>query len=146
MRSTYRVSKIYRVLGIVFLISNFFIFLGTVDLINDVSFLGAVFVVFIFFILSIIFLIKSHTEARKRIIAYEKGKYYNGRISVKKYTEREDYKSLRVGVAICDGSVTKYLTDANCYKPEEFKLDDKVRICIYKNMVLLVDFNDENQD
>ena len=48
------------------------------------------------------------------------------------------------GVAICDGSVTKYLTDANCYKPEELKLDDKVRICIYKNMVLLDDFNDEN--
>ena len=146
MRSTYRVSKIYRVLGIVFLISNFFIFLGTVDLINDVSFLGAIFVVFIFFILSIIFLIKSRTEAHKRIVAYEKGKYYNGRISVKKYTERGDYKSLRIGVAICDGSVTKYLTDANCYKPEELKLDDKVRICIYKNMVLLDDFNDENQD
>lgn len=44
------------------------------------------------------------------------------------------------GVAICDDSVTKYLTDANCYKPEELKLDDKVRICIYKNMVLLDDF------
>lgn len=48
------------------------------------------------------------------------------------------------GVAICDGSITKYLTDANCYKPEELKLDDKVRICIYKNMILLDDFNDEN--
>lgn len=139
MRSTYRVTKIYRVLGIVFLISDFFILLGTADLVNDVSFLGA-----IFFILSIIFLIKSHTEAHKRIIAYEKGKYYNGRISIKKYTERGDCKSLRIGVAICDGSVTKYLTDANCYKPEELKLDDKVRICIYKNMVLLDDFNDEN--
>lgn len=111
MRSTYRVSKIYRVLGIVFLISNFFIFLGTVDLINDVSFLGAIFVVFIFFILSIIFLIKSHTEAHKRIVAYEKGKYYDGRISVKKYTERGDYKSLRIGVAICDDFDIK---DSSC--------------------------------
>lgn len=94
MRSIYRVSRVYRTLGIVFLISDFFIFLGTAGLANDVSFLGAIFVVFIFFILSIIFLIKSHTEAHKRIIAYEKGKYYNGRISVKKYTERGDYKSL----------------------------------------------------
>lgn len=144
MRSIYRVSRVYRILGIVFLISDFFIFLGTADLANDISFLGAIFVVFIFFILSIIFLIKSHTEARKRIIAYEKGKYYNGKISVKKYIERGDYKSLQIGVAICDGSVTKYLTDANCYKPEEFELDDKVRICLYKNMVLLDDFNDEN--
>lgn len=139
MRSTYRVGKAFRVLGIVFLISNFFIFLGSFNLINNVSFLGAIFIVFIFFILSIIFFIKSHTTTRKRIIAYEKGKYYNGKISVKKYTKRGDYRSLRIGVVICDGSVTKYLTDANYYKPEEFEIDDEVRICIYKNMVLLDD-------
>lgn len=36
MRSTYMVSKIYRVLGIVFLISDFFVFLGTAGLVNDV--------------------------------------------------------------------------------------------------------------
>lgn len=140
MKSTYRVTKIYRVLGIVFLISDFFIFLGSADLVNNVSFLGTIFVVFIFFILSIIFLIKSHSEAHKRIVAYEKGKYYDGRISVKKYTKRGDYKSLRIGVVVCDGSVTKYLTDANCYRPEEFEIGDRVRICLYKNMVLLDDF------
>lgn len=143
MRSTYRVAKIYRVLGIVFLISDFFIFLGTADLVNDVSFLGAIFVVFIFFILSIIFLIKSHIETHKRIVAYEKGKYYDGRIFVKKYTERGDYKSLRLGVVINDEHDIKYLTDANCYRPEEFEIGDRVRICLYKNMVLLDDFNDD---
>lgn len=139
MRSTYRVGKAFRVLGIVFLISNLFIFLGSFSLINDVSFLGAIFVVFIFFILSIIFLIKSHTATRKRVVAYEKGNYYNGKISVKKYTKRGDCRNLRIGIVICDGSVTKYLTDANYYKPEEFKIGDEVRICIYKNMVLLDD-------
>lgn len=94
MRSTYRVTKTYRVLGIVFLISNFFVFLGTVDMFSDESFIGALFAVFIFFIVGVICLIKSHTETRKRIIAYEEGKYCDGEIKIKKYTERGDYKSL----------------------------------------------------
>lgn len=143
MRSTYRVTKTYRVLGIVFLISDFFVFLGSVGVTNDVSFIGTLFSVFVFFVLGIIFLIKSHTETHKRIVAYEKGNYYDGEIKVKKHTVVGDYKNLRIGVVINDDHDIKYLTDANCYKPDEFEVGDKVRICIYKNMVLLDDFNDD---
>lgn len=139
MRSTYRVTKIYRVLGIVFLISDFFMLLGIVELPFDEAFLGALVGVFITFNVGIIFLIKSHTETRKRIIAYEKGKYYDGVIKIKKRTEVGDYKNLRIGVAVNDEHDIKYLTDANCYRPEEFEIGDRVRICLYKNMVLLDD-------
>lgn len=38
MRSIYRVLRVYMILGIAFIISDFFIFLGIVDLVNDVSF------------------------------------------------------------------------------------------------------------
>ena len=143
MRSTYRVALKYRVLGVVFLIANFFVLLGSVDMTADESFVGALLVVLVFFVLGVIFLIKSHTETRKRTIAYEKGDYYNGEIKVKKWTEVGDYKNLRIGVVLDGEFEPRYLTDANCYRPEEFEVGDRVRICLYKNMVLLDDFNDD---